>query len=226
MDELVVDNPFEEDLEASNDLVDRKLAKKTKDLYSSKINKFKNYLVEKSGNQYVIDDKISLPLPVNVLKAFLGYISSTTTSPSTLNGHISAIKNLYKENNSVLDFESSNGCKNILCGKKRKYKDQQQAGELPLHEGKKELQFNNYIDIINVDLKDSKGNKNQIFGHCYLKLQWNLMARSNNVALLKYEHITWINDALVITLPKHKGDQVLLILILLYIINNHYLIQI
>ncbi len=36
------------------------------------------------------------------------------------------------------------------------------------------------------------------------------MARTNNVALLKFEHISWENDALTVMLPKHKGDQVII----------------
>ena len=33
------------------------------------------------------------------------------------------------------------------------------------------------------------------------------MSRSISVARLMYNHITWIGDALVVELLKHKGDQ-------------------
>lgn len=32
------------------------------------------------------------------------------------------------------------------------------------------------------------------------------MARSISVAGLMYSHLHWENDALIVTLPKHKGD--------------------
>lgn len=46
-----------------------------------------------------------------------------------------------------------------------------------------------------------------IFAHLYVTLCWNLMSRSISVSSLKYQHITWQNDALIISIPKHKGDQ-------------------
>jgi hypothetical protein len=45
------------------------------------------------------------------------------------------------------------------------------------------------------------------FGWSFSTLQWNLMARSNSISSLLLGHISWEGDALVITIPKHKGDQ-------------------
>ena len=46
-----------------------------------------------------------------------------------------------------------------------------------------------------------------LFAWPYLVLQWNIMARAVSVASLMMEHVSWEADALLITLPKHKGDQ-------------------
>ena len=46
-----------------------------------------------------------------------------------------------------------------------------------------------------------------VFAHTFLILAWNLMARSNSVGSLMYQHVSWENDSMVIRLPKHKGDQ-------------------
>ena len=46
-----------------------------------------------------------------------------------------------------------------------------------------------------------------LFGWPFLVLQWNLVARSATVSSMMMEHISWEGDSLVITTPKHKGDQ-------------------
>ncbi len=40
-----------------------------------------------------------------------------------------------------------------------------------------------------------------------MTLQWNMMCRVVTVNSLMYSHINWENDALLITVTKHKGDQ-------------------
>jgi hypothetical protein len=46
-----------------------------------------------------------------------------------------------------------------------------------------------------------------IFARCFLTLEWNLMARSENVVHAHMFHITWEDDALVFRFVKSKGDQ-------------------
>src|SRR4051812_15231313 len=38
-------------------------------------------------------------------------------------------------------------------------------------------------------------------------MQWNMMGRSSMVSGLMLQHISWHDDCLVVTTPKHKGDQ-------------------
>jgi hypothetical protein len=45
-----------------------------------------------------------------------------------------------------------------------------------------------------------------IFARCFLTLEWNLMARSENVVHAHMFHVTWDNDSLVFRFVKSKGD--------------------
>lgn len=83
-----------------------------------------------------------------------------------------------------------------------------QDGDIAVFEGKRHLTYQQYTKIVHFSLSNCTDFNLMTFAHAYITLCWNLMARTNNVALLKFEHISWENDALIVTLPKHKGDQV------------------
>ena len=46
-----------------------------------------------------------------------------------------------------------------------------------------------------------------ILAHAFLTLEWNLMARSDNVTKCHLNHIEWRNDSLIIFFAHSKGDQ-------------------
>ena len=46
-----------------------------------------------------------------------------------------------------------------------------------------------------------------VFCHTFSLCCWVLMCRVSNVAELRGAHFAWENDALVISLVKHKADQ-------------------
>ena len=46
-----------------------------------------------------------------------------------------------------------------------------------------------------------------IFAHLFLLICWNLIARSVAVGSIMFAHMSWVGDALQITIPLHKGDQ-------------------
>ena len=50
-------------------------------------------------------------------------------------------------------------------------------------------------------------NDEYIFAKCYLTLEWNLMARSENIEQCHAQNICWKDDALGFHFPKTKGDQ-------------------
>ena len=43
--------------------------------------------------------------------------------------------------------------------------------------------------------------------HVFLKLEWNLLARSDNCLAMNVNHVQWENDSLVFYFSKTKGDQ-------------------
>jgi hypothetical protein len=43
--------------------------------------------------------------------------------------------------------------------------------------------------------------------HLFTLLSWNLVARSVSVAKLLFHHLSWRDDALIVNLPKHMGDE-------------------
>ena len=53
----------------------------------------------------------------------------------------------------------------------------------------------------------TSGTTESIFTHCFLVLEWNLMARSDNVCTTHINHISWDEDSLIFYFMKSKGDQ-------------------
>ena len=45
------------------------------------------------------------------------------------------------------------------------------------------------------------------YAHGFLVLVWNLMSRAGSTGNVKFEHLRWDNDHLIVVIPKHKGDR-------------------
>jgi len=71
--------------------------------------------------------------------------------------------------------------------------------------GKKKMDFNIYQLMCELFMREE--GEEFIFSRCFLTLEWNLMARSENVVHAHMFHITWENDSLVFRFVKSKGDQ-------------------
>lgn len=125
---------------------------------------------------------------------------------STFNNYISALTYLYKESG-VADASSlTRGVlKKCLTGLKRTDATNRQNGKLPAMEGKAPLTFAGYQIIATYAIREQR--QRSSFCWLYVLLCWNLICRSNNVGFILYDHISWEGDALVIQLPKTKGDQ-------------------
>ena len=46
-----------------------------------------------------------------------------------------------------------------------------------------------------------------IFAHLFLLICWNFLTRSVSVGSIMFAHMSWVGDALQITIPVHLGDQ-------------------
>lgn len=125
----------------------------------------------------------------------------------TMVGMSSAIQDLYRSQKKMVNQEIHTELKMFLRGYKRFIQDRKQAGVHPIHEGKRHLTFVGYVSLAKYAIRQQESRDSSLFAHTFLVLCWNLFARSHSVSTLMLQHISWDNDAMVVTLPKHKGDQ-------------------
>ena len=45
------------------------------------------------------------------------------------------------------------------------------------------------------------------YAHGFLVLAWNLMSRAGSTDTVKFQHLRWDSDHLIVVIPKHKGDR-------------------
>ena len=115
-----------QEVEPGDDVIRGRLMDNTRQQYGEKIQKFCAFLLTHHP-EYIKDDKILLPLPVNVVKMFLQHTSikrdkhgvprqpQTFNTFSHINGYSSAIKYLYKENKVSVSFELDEMMEGIKC---------------------------------------------------------------------------------------------------------------
>lgn len=87
-------------------------------------------------------------------------------------------------------------------GLKRKDAEEKRNGEKKVTEGKESMSVELYKWLAKSFLE-----KNNFFGWSYLVLCWNLMCRTNNIAHLRFAHVTWSGDNMGFVLPMSKTDQ-------------------
>lgn len=149
-----------------------------------------------------------LPVKRDEIKSFFGALTDTDPplSVSTVKGYKSALVWYYKEHGMVLDPETNQQLQTLMKGYKRKVATLKLDGKMAVFEGKHHLSFQAYCVLAKHLLSSSDFNQ-MLFAWPYLLLQWNLIARTNTIACMMMEHIGWEGDALLISTPKHKGDQ-------------------
>jgi hypothetical protein len=70
---------------------------------------------------------------------------------------------------------------------------------------KEKMDFKVYKKICKLFMKE-EGEEN-LFAHCFLTLEWNLMMRSESIVHAHLFHTTWEDDCLAICFAKSKMDQ-------------------
>ena len=78
---------------------------------------------------------------------------------------------------------------------KRAVADNKRESGASLDEGKKSMSFEVYKRLCEV-LYNRKGD-DHLFAHAFLKMEWNLMARSNKCVNMHVQHIQWRLDSLI-----------------------------
>jgi hypothetical protein len=130
---------------------------------------------------------------------------SKPVAHSTMTGIAAAINDLYREAKLLMSAEVRQEFAKFMRGYKRKIADKKQNGEMKIFEGKRPISFKGFILLARHALVSQQNDA--IFAHLYVVFCWNLFSRSNNIANIMYDHIEWKEDALMINVPKHKGDQ-------------------
>jgi hypothetical protein len=119
----------------------------------------------------------------------------------------SAIVYLYQLHSKVFPQSLDNEIEQLLKGYKRTLARLKSDGKVTNTEGKQHLSFTAYVMLAKKLLSSSVDDYTSVFAWCWLVLQWNLFCRSDTTASILLTHVSWSEDSMVITIPKHKSDQ-------------------
>jgi integrase len=178
-----------------------------------------HYPTSLADNPFADGSRILLPISVEVITAYMASIQRrdeqgryVTTggkliAVSTMNTVKSAVNNLYRVRKVPVDEALRVELKNFMAGHRRMVASAKENGELNIFEGKRPLTFDGYYNLAEYALKKQNFRAGSLYAHLFVVLSWNLFARSHSVASLMLNHFEWQDDALLVTLPRHKGDQ-------------------
>jgi hypothetical protein len=206
---------------SKQEIISKRVVKSTRSNYKSYVAKFTKWMIQKHPEMtQTVNEITSLKLPLANDEAIIDFLADAQFVPnnnqnqtnklvavSTMNGMRSAIIDLYKENKISLNESTTLLLKQFMSGYKRTVQEAKQKGELPVFEGKRNITYSGYKTLALQVLKRQQKADSSLYVHVFILLSWNLFARSNSIANLMLHHFDWKEDSLLITLPKHKGDQ-------------------
>lgn len=185
--------------------------------YGTKIGVFLKWLLERHPTHYdQTHGSAILPIPAKIIAEFMAQISTIIdrktkelrpAAVSQVGSYRSALVWMYEKENMKFDDETSLTFSSFSGGYKRLVADKKLNGEMKLKEGMSPITFTGYVFVASQAMQQQHDYQQGAFAHLFLILCWNLMARSLSVGSLMLQHISWENDSLLITTPKHKGDQ-------------------
>ena len=189
---------------AASVLIDSRIADSTRKRYDTSLKVMKKWWRDSFGRD------LTVPVDRDRIVSFFGWLVETKykdkpVAVSTLRGYKSALVSLYTEAHAVIHADTNLRLESLLVGYTRRVADMKLAGLMPMLEGKLHLTFEGYRSLARAFFNAQPGQ--MLFAWPYLVLQWNIIARAASVASLMMEHVSWEADALLLTLPKHKGDQ-------------------
>ncbi len=196
----------------------------TRKQYNAKYNVFFRWISGQQQFQHLITNHEEKEVDLenvdgSIYTEFFGYIcrkrkrNGETIEPTVyesyenVSGYRSALAYIHKLRGLDWNKSGHRAVGEFLGGYERKRADLKRTGEIPLVEGKMPLNFQSYGMLAHRTMHCTKEFELGIFGHLFLVLCWNLIARCNSVATLLFRHISWENDAMIVVFPSHKGDQ-------------------
>lgn len=117
----------------------------------------------------------------------------------------SALKHLFRMSKYTMQPDFFNKLRQFTKGIRRHVADKKALeGDVAIVE-KKKMGFNVFKTICELFMKEE--HEEFIFARAFLTLEWNLMARSENVVHAHILHVHWEDDCFVFRFVKSKGDQ-------------------
>ena len=139
----------------------------------------------------------------------------TLLAYQTVSGHVSALKNVYKDLKLDVPQDLNNTMNEFLHGYIKIIADLKAQGKMKDFEGKRYIKFLGYTNLMKLLYTCSPRSETSylkklyntvIFFTLMITFSWNLIQRSETIANINLEHMTWINDALCIKVFKTKND--------------------
>ena len=124
---------------------------------------------------------------------------------ATYDGIRSSIMHLYRVCDTEMNEAFTKCVTQYIAGMKRSVAKQKKETGQKLTEGKRDMPLNVYAKLCEILLRGDSDE--YTFAHAFLTIEWNLMARSDNVVHLSVEHIEWCGDCLVFYFATTKTDQ-------------------
>jgi hypothetical protein len=194
-----------DNLSAVNALIGGRIVARTKRQYEGRIRAIARYYTEQLGVEF------SVPVQRDDILGFFGWLiedkhKNEPLAFSSVKMYNSALKWWYKEHKLIIAPEVNLELDTLLKGYQRRVSELKLDGKMPVFEGKYHLPFEGYCTLASLLFKSADVSQ-MLFAWPFLVLQWNLIARTATVSSMMMEHIGWESDALLISTPKHKGDQ-------------------
>jgi hypothetical protein len=191
---------------AADELIGARVSPGTQKGYKSCIKQIGEYFITQLHHP-----TLTIPVSSSDILSFFGWLVQSKfgdkpAANSTIRSYKSALKWLYKEQKVIMEDSVDQGIETLLQGYKRRVADWKASGKMAVFEGKLHLTSDGYRLLSNA-LFAAQPFGQMLFGWPFIVLQWNLIARSATVAGMMMEHVGWEADSLLISIPKHKGDQ-------------------
>ena len=153
-----------------------------------------------------------------------------TCSVSTMQGFKSALLWSYWKAKVPFPVETNVWLDNFVLAYKKIVAEKKILGIMDINEGKQPISFGGYNEFCEVVMTlIPRGNqfpwKMTIFAWCFETMSWNIIGRASNVHSVMLPHIDWREDALVLTVPRHKGKNNIIICIFIRTLIERFLVS-
>ena len=145
--------------------------------------------------------RVTTPMVCEYIAVTSQKADGTLLAPSTPESNHSAIVDMYRTARLRLPDGLNVEWLQFIKGFKNRTADNIAAG-IQATAGSDKLTFEQYRMLSGLAVASKT-----FYAHGFLVLAWNLMSRARSTGNVKFEHLRWDNDHLIVVVPKHKGDR-------------------